>query len=165
MDPSYVIARFLDPQRIHNLTVYLEALHRQGHATAALTTFLLNCYTKLKDTGRLDRLVFPERYVGGEGEGEEGEEDEEGGERGEGSRPYLPAGLSLLPAEEVEAVGGVEGEQEGGEERQEPEGESLNTAMGRARRRRGGVDVQAAVSILKEAGYLEHALEIARKYR
>jgi len=37
--------------------------------------------------------------------------------------------------------------------------------MGRVRRRRGGVDVQAAVSILKEAGYLEHALEIARKYR
>ncbi|EKU22060.1 vacuolar protein sorting-associated 11-like protein, partial [Nannochloropsis gaditana CCMP526] len=58
LDPSYVIARFLDPQRIHNLTVYLEALHRQGHATAALTTFLLNCYTKLKDTARLDRLVF-----------------------------------------------------------------------------------------------------------
>jgi vacuolar protein sorting-associated protein 11 len=27
LEPSYVIRRFLDAQRIHNLTLYLEALH------------------------------------------------------------------------------------------------------------------------------------------
>lgn len=29
LEPSYVIRRFLDAQRIHNLTLYLEALHSQ----------------------------------------------------------------------------------------------------------------------------------------
>jgi len=61
LDPSYVISRFLDAQRIKNLTYYLEALHRRGHATADLTTFLLNCYTKLKDVEKLDQFINPEK--------------------------------------------------------------------------------------------------------
>lgn len=48
VEPSYVIRRFLDAQRIHNLTTYLAALHEKGAATEHHTTLLLNCYTKLK---------------------------------------------------------------------------------------------------------------------
>ena len=34
-----------------------QALHRRGHHTADLTTFLLNCYTKLKDVEKLERFI------------------------------------------------------------------------------------------------------------
>jgi hypothetical protein len=34
MEPSYVIRRFLDAQRIHNLTSYLEELHSQARPVA-----------------------------------------------------------------------------------------------------------------------------------
>ncbi|KAM3575512.1 hypothetical protein VYU27_002617 [Nannochloropsis oceanica] len=179
LDPSYVIARFLDPQRSDNLTAYLEALHRQGQATADLTTLLLHCYTKMKDTGKLDKLVFPERYLeGGEeeerGEEEEEEMEEEEAEEGEGKEggkkgekvPFFPAGLALLPPEEGKEW---EEEDEGGEGGMEAA--SVNTALSRERQqrqmrmRRGGVDVEAAVTVLRAAGYPEHALEVARKYR
>ncbi|CAN0112410.1 unnamed protein product, partial [Ectocarpus fasciculatus] len=48
LDPSYVIRRFLDAQRIGLLTSYLEALHDAGQASSEHTTLLLNCHTKLK---------------------------------------------------------------------------------------------------------------------
>jgi hypothetical protein len=48
LEPSYVIRKFLDAQRIHNLTSYLQALHERGLANGDHTTLLLNCYTKLK---------------------------------------------------------------------------------------------------------------------
>ncbi|KAL3155173.1 hypothetical protein ABBQ32_013114 [Trebouxia sp. C0010 RCD-2024] len=57
LEPSYVIRKFLDAQRIHNLTSYLEQLHEQGKASADHTTLLLNCYTKLKDVDKLDRFL------------------------------------------------------------------------------------------------------------
>ncbi|KAJ3287175.1 Vacuolar protein sorting-associated protein 11 [Borealophlyctis nickersoniae] len=57
LEPSYVIRKFLDAQRIHNLTSYLQALHERGLAKADHTTLLLNCYTKLKDEKRLDTFV------------------------------------------------------------------------------------------------------------
>ncbi|KAI8930083.1 hypothetical protein BC831DRAFT_441260 [Entophlyctis helioformis] len=57
LEPSYVIRKFLDAQRIYNLTSYLQALHDQGLANPNHTTLLLNCYTKLKDTSRLDAFV------------------------------------------------------------------------------------------------------------
>jgi hypothetical protein len=50
LEPSYVIRKFLDSQHIEKLTMYLEALHKQGHATEDHTTLLLNCYTKLNNT-------------------------------------------------------------------------------------------------------------------
>lgn len=53
LEPSYVIRKFLDAQRIHNLTSYLQALHEQGLANGDHTTLLLNCFTKLKDTEKL----------------------------------------------------------------------------------------------------------------
>lgn len=57
LEPSYVIRNFLDAQRIHNLTAYLQALHRQSLANADHTTLLLNCYTKLKDSSKLEEFI------------------------------------------------------------------------------------------------------------
>ncbi|EXJ94412.1 hypothetical protein A1O1_02806 [Capronia coronata CBS 617.96] len=56
-EPSQVIRRFLDTQRIHNLIDYLEELHEHDRATADHTTLLLNCYAKLKDTEKLDAFI------------------------------------------------------------------------------------------------------------
>lgn len=36
---------------------YLEELHDHGRATVDHTTLLLNCYAKLKDTGKLDSFI------------------------------------------------------------------------------------------------------------
>ncbi|CAO3609654.1 unnamed protein product [Cunninghamella blakesleeana] len=57
LEPSYVIRKFLDAQRIYNLTNYLQELHVKGLANADHTTLLLNCYTKLKDVSRLDQFI------------------------------------------------------------------------------------------------------------
>lgn len=57
LEPSYVIRKYLDAQRIQQLTLYLEALHNDGRANADHTTLLLNCYTKLKDVEKLDKFV------------------------------------------------------------------------------------------------------------
>ncbi|TKY89951.1 hypothetical protein EX895_001249 [Sporisorium graminicola] len=55
--PSFVIRRFLDAQRIKNLTTYLQELHAQNLASSDHTTLLLNCYTKLKDVASLDKFI------------------------------------------------------------------------------------------------------------
>eukprot|EP00727_Mastigamoeba_balamuthi_P012483 m51a1_g7858 putative vacuolar protein sorting-associated protein 11 homolog (936) ;mRNA; r:250849-254074 len=57
LEPSYVIRKFLDAQRIHNLTSYLAELHRLGRANTDHTTLLLNCYTKLKDVEKLEQFL------------------------------------------------------------------------------------------------------------
>ncbi|EFQ97033.1 hypothetical protein MGYG_00077 [Nannizzia gypsea CBS 118893] len=57
-EPSHVIRKFLDTQRIHNLIDYLEELHDHDKATADHTTLLLNCYAKLKDTEKLDSFIM-----------------------------------------------------------------------------------------------------------
>lgn len=57
LEPSYVIRKFLDAQRIHNLTSYLQALHEKNLANADHTTLLLNCYTKLKDVNKLNEFI------------------------------------------------------------------------------------------------------------
>ena len=49
--------QYLDTQRISDLTLYLEALHRGGHASADHTTLLINCYTKLRLTEQLDQFI------------------------------------------------------------------------------------------------------------
>ncbi|RDB23063.1 Vacuolar protein sorting-associated protein 11 [Hypsizygus marmoreus] len=60
LQPSYVIRKFLDAQRIHNLVTYLQELHSLGVANADHTTLLLNTYTKLKDVTRLDNFIKTE---------------------------------------------------------------------------------------------------------
>eukprot|EP01080_Neovahlkampfia_damariscottae_P000627 gene627-8131_t len=59
LEPSYVIRKYLDAQRIHNLTNYLEDLHEKKLATSDHTTLLLNCYAKLKDEkkDKLDNFI------------------------------------------------------------------------------------------------------------
>lgn len=57
VEPSYVIRKFLDAQRIKNLTAYLQALHNKKVANQDHTTLLLNCYTKLKDVEHLEVFV------------------------------------------------------------------------------------------------------------
>jgi hypothetical protein len=57
LEPSYVIKKFLDAQRIHNLTSYLQKLHEAGQANSNHTTLLLNCYTKLKNVKELDEFI------------------------------------------------------------------------------------------------------------
>ncbi|CAI0383530.1 unnamed protein product [Linum tenue] len=64
LEPSYVIQKFLDAQRIHNLTNYLENLHEKGLASKDHTTLLLNCYTKLKDVEKLNVFIKSEDSVG-----------------------------------------------------------------------------------------------------
>nr|XP_010942636.1 vacuolar protein-sorting-associated protein 11 homolog [Elaeis guineensis] len=64
LEPSYVIQKFLDAQRIHNLTNYLEKLHERGLASKDHTTLLLNCYTKLKDVEKLNKFIKDEDAVG-----------------------------------------------------------------------------------------------------
>ncbi|KAF1817203.1 vacuolar protein sorting protein-like protein [Eremomyces bilateralis CBS 781.70] len=56
-EPSQVIRKFLDTQRIHNLIDYLEELHEHHRATADHTTLLLNCYAKLKDVEKLEEFI------------------------------------------------------------------------------------------------------------
>ncbi|KAL5977230.1 Vacuolar protein sorting-associated protein 11 [Asimina triloba] len=63
LEPSYVIQKFLDAQRIHNLTNYLENLHEKGLASKDHTTLLLNCYTKLKDVEKLKLFIKSEDGV------------------------------------------------------------------------------------------------------
>ncbi|KAL9104803.1 MAG: hypothetical protein Q9163_000301 [Psora crenata] len=56
-EPSQVIRKFLDSQRINNLIEYLEELHDHDKATVDHTTLLLNCYAKLKDTEKLEIFI------------------------------------------------------------------------------------------------------------
>ncbi|KAI0050858.1 hypothetical protein FA95DRAFT_1603137 [Auriscalpium vulgare] len=71
VQPSYVIRKFLDAQRIHNLVTYLQELHSLGVANSDHTTLLLNTYTKLKDVARLDSFIKTEsrRSAGEAGSG------------------------------------------------------------------------------------------------
>ncbi|XP_057461596.1 vacuolar protein-sorting-associated protein 11 homolog [Actinidia eriantha] len=64
LEPSFVIQKFLDAQRIYNLTNYLEKLHEKGLASKDHTTLLLNCYTKLKDVEKLNVFIKSEDGVG-----------------------------------------------------------------------------------------------------
>ncbi|CAA7271044.1 unnamed protein product [Cyclocybe aegerita] len=64
LQPSYVIRKYLDAQRIHNLVTYLQELHSLGLANADHTTLLLNTYTKLKDVSRLDSFIKTESKRG-----------------------------------------------------------------------------------------------------
>ncbi|KAI3881210.1 hypothetical protein MKX03_015915 [Papaver bracteatum] len=64
LEPSYVIQKFLDAQRIYNLTNYLEKLHEKGLGSKDHTTLLLNCYTKLKDVEKLNVFIKGEDGIG-----------------------------------------------------------------------------------------------------
>ncbi|PNS14681.1 Vacuolar protein sorting-associated protein 11 [Sphaceloma murrayae] len=56
-EPSQIIRKFLDNQRIRNLIEYLEELHEHDKASSDHTTLLLNCYAKLKDVEKLEAFI------------------------------------------------------------------------------------------------------------
>lgn len=56
-EPSQVIRKYLDTQRINNLMDYIEELHERGRATSDHTTLLINCYAKLKDVEKLETFI------------------------------------------------------------------------------------------------------------
>ncbi|KAI4747557.1 vacuolar protein sorting protein-like protein [Aureobasidium sp. EXF-12298] len=56
-EPSQIIRKFLDNQRIRNLIEYLEELHEHHRASSDHTTLLLNCYAKLKDVEKLEDFI------------------------------------------------------------------------------------------------------------
>ena len=58
LDASYVIRRFLDASQIHNLTEYLEELHRNGKATVDHTVLLMNNYVKLHSNEKIQAFVY-----------------------------------------------------------------------------------------------------------
>ena len=58
LDASYVIRRFLDAAQIHNLTAYLEELHRSGKATVDHTVLLMNNYVKLHSNEKIQAFVY-----------------------------------------------------------------------------------------------------------
>lgn len=60
IEPSYVICKFLDAQRIPNLAMYLQSLHESKLANVNHTTLLLNCYTQLNNTARIDEFIESE---------------------------------------------------------------------------------------------------------
>jgi hypothetical protein len=60
VEPSYVIRRFLEPQRAPQLTTYLEALHAAGAALGDHTTLLINCYTTARAQEKLRRFIRAE---------------------------------------------------------------------------------------------------------
>ncbi|EPQ57796.1 hypothetical protein GLOTRDRAFT_114433 [Gloeophyllum trabeum ATCC 11539] len=73
LQASYVIRKFLDAQRIHNLVTYLQELHSLGLANSDHTTLLLNTYTKLKDVARLDSFIKAESRRSSSVDGEKDE--------------------------------------------------------------------------------------------
>ncbi|CAN8016525.1 unnamed protein product [Ixodes persulcatus] len=60
LEASYVIRKFLDAQRINNLTEYLQELHRKGAASEDHTTLLLNCYIRLDENDKLTQFIMTE---------------------------------------------------------------------------------------------------------
>lgn len=63
LEPSSVIRKYLDSQKIHNLTIYLKALHEKGLASTDHTNLLLLCYTKLNDSEKLENFIKTERNI------------------------------------------------------------------------------------------------------
>ncbi|KAI9334026.1 hypothetical protein BDR26DRAFT_867661 [Obelidium mucronatum] len=73
LEPSYVIRKYLDAQRIHLLVTYLQRLHNNNNnhasknhpnlATPDHTTLLINCYTKLNASSELDAFLRREDVV------------------------------------------------------------------------------------------------------
>lgn len=57
LEPSYVIRKYLDLQRIHNLTLYLQEIHKRNLASEDHTTLLINCYVKLRDENKLNEFL------------------------------------------------------------------------------------------------------------
>ncbi|KAF8068385.1 VPS11 [Scenedesmus sp. PABB004] len=182
LEPSYVIRRFLDAQRIHSLTRYLEALHAAGRAGADHTTLLLNCYTKLKDVAKLDAFILgggtaTPGGAGGTGSGSSPVKPAPPGRAGGGGGGGA-AGMAVLSAAANAARGAERGGAGAGARPAAPAG--VRNAAARAPRaprtaarlspRRAAppgpapsFDLETAFKVLRSAGYAGHALSVAER--
>jgi vacuolar protein sorting-associated protein 11 len=66
INPSEIIRKYLDVQRISNLISILEELHGHHLANSDHTTLLLNCYARLKNVDQLERFIKSEGGSRGE---------------------------------------------------------------------------------------------------
>lgn len=57
LEPSYIVERYLDAQRIGHVAKYLKRLHEKNRAEREHTALLLKCYTKLKDFKTLEEFL------------------------------------------------------------------------------------------------------------
>mmetsp|Transcript_806 Transcript_806/g.1205 ORF Transcript_806/g.1205 Transcript_806/m.1205 type:complete len:952 (-) Transcript_806:33-2888(-) len=57
LEPSYIVERYLDAQRIGHVAQYLKRLHECNMAEREHTALLLKCYTKLKDFSTLEEFL------------------------------------------------------------------------------------------------------------
>eukprot|EP00929_Paragymnodinium_shiwhaense_P090790 TRINITY_DN50899_c0_g1_i1.p1 TRINITY_DN50899_c0_g1~~TRINITY_DN50899_c0_g1_i1.p1 ORF type:complete len:959 (+),score=317.64 TRINITY_DN50899_c0_g1_i1:203-3079(+) len=57
LEPSYIVERYLDAQRIGHVAQYLKKLHEKNMAEREHTALLLKCYTKLKDFSTLEEFL------------------------------------------------------------------------------------------------------------
>ena len=58
LQPSYVVRRFLDPHRVRQLVLYLEALQTKGLANNDHAVLMLTCYTKMKEEEKIQRFIL-----------------------------------------------------------------------------------------------------------
>ena len=57
VEPSYVIRKFLDAQKMKHLIQYLEEIHRRRLASPEHMTLLINCYTKSGNGEKLEKFI------------------------------------------------------------------------------------------------------------
>lgn len=57
IEPSYIIDKYLDAQKIGHIAMYLKKLHECGLAEQEHTALLLKCYTKLRDASNLEEFL------------------------------------------------------------------------------------------------------------
>lgn len=57
LEPSYIIRKFLDVQRVKELTDYLTALHERKLATREHTTLLMNCWVRRGERHRVQEFL------------------------------------------------------------------------------------------------------------
>ena len=69
LEPSYVIHKLLDAQRIESLTLYLEQLQIRGVSRSEHRNLLISCYAKCKDELKLKELLEKSESTSAEGIG------------------------------------------------------------------------------------------------
>jgi hypothetical protein len=57
LEPSYVIHKLLDAQRINSLTVYLEEIEARNKSRSEHRNLLISCYAKNKNEAKLKKLL------------------------------------------------------------------------------------------------------------
>jgi len=190
LEPSYVVRRFLDAQRIALLARYLGSLHAKGLAGPDHTTLLLSCYAKLKDVAKLDAFVNqpatgghhaqpqpqPQQAQPQQQQQQQQQQGQQGQQQPQPHRrvPSGPSGGAAAAAAATaggDAAGGGGGEAGlAGDKASAVSATALASAgpsPSAAGDSGGGgdlpYDAETAFRVLRGAGYYEHALTVARR--